>query len=318
MHPAGPHTRSPRHTVLLTFDVDSFTSWIGDLGQTNPGPLSRGDFSPIATRRVLRLLAAAHVKATFFVPGQAAATFPALVEDIAAAGHEVAAHGWWHERPATLTRDHERRLLDLALDALTKITGQPPRGHRAPGWDPSRDTAALLSDVGLRYDSSLMGDDYSPYWLRTGDSWGDTSPYRPGDVLNVVELPVAWHLDDVPYFEFVATAGTTLSGLRSPTDVATIWRDELNQQARQTLDTTLVFTMHPETIARGARIRVLEQLLDAVTTLPTAARRCTDHADDWSATTSPCLPDEYRRSAAWRSSRSAGPNGGAAGTPAPL
>lgn len=54
--------------------------------------------SPATTPRVLELLAAAGVRATFFVVGRKALQHPALVRDIAAAGHLVALHGFEHDR----------------------------------------------------------------------------------------------------------------------------------------------------------------------------------------------------------------------------
>jgi peptidoglycan/xylan/chitin deacetylase (PgdA/CDA1 family) len=51
---------------------------------------------PIATPRVLEILAQANVRATFFVKGEAADAYPELVQQVVAAGHEVASHGYRH------------------------------------------------------------------------------------------------------------------------------------------------------------------------------------------------------------------------------
>src|SRR5436305_1570572 len=54
--------------VALTFDFDACCAWIGSMGATSPSMVSRGEFGPIALRRVLALLDRYGVRATFFIP----------------------------------------------------------------------------------------------------------------------------------------------------------------------------------------------------------------------------------------------------------
>lgn len=87
---------------------------------------------PLSTPFFLRLLAARGVHATFFLLGVEAQRSPGLVRDIAAAGHEIAVHGWRH-RPLLLrgpraTHDDLAR----ARDTVADITGRPPRLFRPP------------------------------------------------------------------------------------------------------------------------------------------------------------------------------------------
>jgi peptidoglycan/xylan/chitin deacetylase (PgdA/CDA1 family) len=49
-----------------------------------------------------------------------------------------------------------------------QLAGVRPRGYRTPAWDNSPHTIALL-EHGFRYESSLMGRDFAPYWCRVGD-----------------------------------------------------------------------------------------------------------------------------------------------------
>ncbi|MQY35973.1 hypothetical protein SRB17_39690 [Streptomyces sp. RB17] len=87
---------------------------------------------PVSTPHFLRLLAARRVHATFFLLGQQAHRSPALVREIAAAGHEIGIHGWLH-RPLLLrgpraTYDDFAR----ARDTVASITGRQPTLFRPP------------------------------------------------------------------------------------------------------------------------------------------------------------------------------------------
>lgn len=66
-------------------------------------------------------------------------------------------------------REVERKNLDLGLEALEQVAGIHPKGYRSPAWDCSRNTVDLLIEYGFEYDSSCMGNDFYPYYLRKGD-----------------------------------------------------------------------------------------------------------------------------------------------------
>jgi peptidoglycan-N-acetylglucosamine deacetylase len=87
---------------------------------------------PASTPRFLSLLAERGVRATFFMLGMMAVEARELVAEIAAAGHEVAVHGWEHrmllKRPPRATVDDISRAHDL----LAELTGTPPRWYRPP------------------------------------------------------------------------------------------------------------------------------------------------------------------------------------------
>ena len=55
--------------VALTFDYDAMSNWIGSLGATSPGMISRGEFGAIAVRRILDQLDRRGIASTFFVTG---------------------------------------------------------------------------------------------------------------------------------------------------------------------------------------------------------------------------------------------------------
>ncbi len=89
--------------------------------------------SPEHTPRVLALLAAAGVKATFFVIGRKAAAHPELVREIAAAGHAIGVHGHTHDRFLTLrSPDTAGDDIAEAIATVEAITGARPTLFRPP------------------------------------------------------------------------------------------------------------------------------------------------------------------------------------------
>jgi peptidoglycan/xylan/chitin deacetylase (PgdA/CDA1 family) len=79
----------------------------------------------VNTRRLLESLARLNIHGTFFVLGWVAERFPALVREIAAGGHELACHSYWHRliyklEPADFKEDTRR-----AKDVIEQIAGQP-------------------------------------------------------------------------------------------------------------------------------------------------------------------------------------------------
>ena len=108
---------------------------------------------------LLELLAAHRARATFFVLGWIAERHPFLIKAIAAAGHEVASHGWDHRRVTEQTRQQFRESVRRSKSVLEHIVGESVIGFRAPSFSivPDREWALdLLVEEGYRYDSSLF------------------------------------------------------------------------------------------------------------------------------------------------------------------
>ena len=252
---------TPRATVCLSFDFDAISLWIGPMGATSPSMISRGEFGAVGVERILRLLSRENIRATFFVTGHTAETYPDHLRAIVTAGHEVGHHGYLHENPVGLTPDEERRVLARGLEALDSVAGIRPVGYRSPAWDNSPATIGLLLEHGFRYESSLMGDDFSPYWCRVGDEIVPDGPYRFGAASDLVELPVSWVLDDFPHFEYFR-AGTRFNpGLSAASKVEEIWSDEFAYMHRELDGGVFTLTMHPQVIGRGHRMLLLERLI---------------------------------------------------------
>lgn len=96
---------------------------------------------------------------TFFVLGWLAKNRPEVVQTIASAGHEIASHGFWHERVTGLDPDAFREDIRSSKQALENLTGAPVLGYRAPNFSivPGGEWAFdVLIEEGYRYDSSLF------------------------------------------------------------------------------------------------------------------------------------------------------------------
>jgi polysaccharide deacetylase family protein (PEP-CTERM system associated) len=96
---------------------------------------------------------------TFFVLGWIAEHRPEVVRDIAAAGHEIASHGFWHERVTALDRNAFREDVRTSKQTLEDLIGREVIGYRAPSFSivPGCEWAFdVLIEEGYRYDSSLF------------------------------------------------------------------------------------------------------------------------------------------------------------------
>lgn len=253
-------SRRPRVQVALTFDFDGVAPWL-QVTTSSPSFISRGELGPLGVERIRAVLGEFAIKASFFAPGHTALTYPESVEAIVSDGHEIGHHGWVHENLSPLSEPEERSVLERGLEALESVAGTRPKGFRAPGWDLSVRTIDLLIEHGFSYDSSMTGSDFRPYWCRSGDIASSDEPFVFGDEVDLVEVPVAWHLDDFPYFEFVPGI-TNLIGLRRTDEVLSIWKEELMFLIEHIGEGCMVLTMHPQSTGRGHRILLLRRFIE--------------------------------------------------------
>jgi peptidoglycan/xylan/chitin deacetylase (PgdA/CDA1 family) len=220
-------------SASLTIDVDGLAGLACRPGGPWDGRLtsrSEHEFVWRGLRRVADVLASRGAVATFYVPGATLEENPSAFAELVAAGHEIGHHGYAHLPTTSLDAGGERDELLRGLHALSRI-GVTPGGYRSPGWELTPATRDLLPELGFAWDSSLMADE---------------RPYRIGPI---VELPVHWRLDDVPYW----------TALRDPREVLAIWTAEHDHA-----DGHITYTIHPELTGRGHRLTLLEGLLDHV------------------------------------------------------
>lgn len=247
-------------TVFLTFDFDAQFLWIGSFRNVGLQSMSRGEYgAAVGVPRILELLAREGIPATFFIPGRVAETYPALVREIAAGGHAIGAHGYAHERWGELERDVERGILHRSRAALRDCIGQEVHGFRSPAWELNSWSCELLEEMGFRYDSTLMADDFRPYRLRKGDHIPPEGPLSFGPLSQIVEIPVAWELDDFPYFAHTHRS----QGLRDPDEVLWQWLAEYGYAAGLA-DSVFTLTLHPQVTGRGPRLEMLRKFIQCV------------------------------------------------------
>lgn len=197
-HPQGAAAHVISVDVEDYFHAESFAgvvpreAWDGCAGRVDAN-----------TRRLLELFAAHGVEATFFVLGWVADRYPALVRDIAAAGHELACHSYWHRLIPRLTpaefRDDTRR----AKDAIEQRAGAAIHGYRAPTYSVvagSLWALEVLAELGFTYDSSIYPIHHDRYGI-------PGAPRRPFLVRTasgtLVEYPIAtfrlWGRTNLPF-----------------------------------------------------------------------------------------------------------------------
>ncbi|MCF8466588.1 MAG: polysaccharide deacetylase [Sneathiella sp.] len=251
------------HIVCLSFDFDAVSSWIVN-GRSTPTMMSRGEFGAVGAPRVLSLLKKYDIASTWFIPGVTLQTYPEICEMVAAEGHEIGHHGWSHIPPANLPYEEERDQLALGNEAIERLCGQKARGYRSPSWDLSQHSVDLLLEQGFIYDSSMMGDDYTPYHVRKGDIIHPDARVEFGSPTELIEMPISWSTDDFPHFEYIRNKSSVTPGLRATDAVLDNWIGDF-EYLRETLDWgILTYTCHPFCIGRGHRMLMLEKLIIAL------------------------------------------------------
>jgi peptidoglycan/xylan/chitin deacetylase (PgdA/CDA1 family) len=235
-----------RACIALSFDCDHETFELG-AGGAAIGRLAWGEFGRrVGVPRILERLARHGVPASFFVPAVAALIDPDEPRRILDSGHEVGLHGYIHENTSLLDEGTERTLMLRARDTLEGILGQAPTGFRAANWDLSPHTIAIVREMGLLYDSSMMADD-ACYEIDL-----DGAPS------GVVEVPVEWSRDDAVYLLFNRVPATRPH--LAPNDVLAIFLQELDGAIAEGGVFQLV--MHPFVIGYRSRMIILDRVIE--------------------------------------------------------
>lgn len=135
--------------------------------------------------RILQLLEERGVQATFFTLGWIAERYPEMIRRIVAGGHELASHGFGHERATEQSREAFFADIQLAKIILEDISGQEVKGYRAPSF--SIGGANLwafecLERAGYRYSSSIYPIRHDHYGMPDGPRFAHA-------VRGLVELP---------------------------------------------------------------------------------------------------------------------------------
>lgn len=263
--------------ILCAFgvDMDAVAGWLGSYGGENsPVDISRGIFAgEVGTPRLLKLFEKYALPSTWFVPGHSIETFPDQFRQIVDAGHEVGLHGYSHENPIAMSQTQEAAVLDRCIDLIESVTKQPPRGYVAPWWEFSPVTHKLLLERGVRYDHSLMRDDFTVHRVRVGDTWTKVDysadaadwmkPLVRGEETDLIEIPANWYLDDLPPMMFIKTSASS-HGFVNPRQLEEIWRDQFDWVYRELDYGVFPFTIHPDVSGRPQVLLMLERMIEHI------------------------------------------------------
>jgi peptidoglycan/xylan/chitin deacetylase (PgdA/CDA1 family) len=190
-------------------------------------------------------------KVTFFIEAWNAETYPAMLQKLAAHGHDVALHGWRHELWGDLDPERQRNILQRSLAALGQI-GLRPCGFRPPGGSVGQDPSALLCEFGFTYYSA--------------------SNKQPGVEDGIAQIPFAWqHLDGVYLMPGGdAMVGTPIPGFPEAASLEGMQR-AFNRAIQESIQkgTHLTLVFHPWLLGQDPeRLRVLFELYDSAAQNP--------------------------------------------------
>lgn len=255
--PAWPHGR--QCAVALAFDLDGPT---GDA--MLDGSLSRnlryfteGAYGPWrALPRLLDLLKAHALTATFFVPTWVVLHWTSRCERILKEGHELAYHGHRHEVFKDCSLEQQRDIMGRSRDIFGSRLGVAPLGFRTPSGDWGDETADMLMEFGVIYSSSMRGDD-RPYFHRRADG-----------ARGLVEIPARWDIDDYTALAYFEDPDFPI-GLDRISDYRLVeknWCQEFRGYYRDGLCWTTIF--HPKVVAKPGRLRILEGLFQDINQHP--------------------------------------------------
>ena len=244
-----PWPNGARCAAAITFDMD--TDSLIHLEHPTDGyrrvsGLSMLKYGPeVAVPRILEAYKQLDIQQTFFVPAWCIENYPAAVKAMVDGGHEVAHHGYLHENPLDNNREEEHHWLRRSIKVIKNVTGQRPRGWRAPLYNFSDNSADLLIEEGFLYDASLMGDDI-PYVLKT-------------DKGELIELPSHWGMDDWP--QFVQSMDLDyMMPIKAASRGIEVFRDEF--EAQYEYGGLWVGVWHPFATGRLARWRKVVELIE--------------------------------------------------------
>ena len=171
---------------------------------------------------------------------------PKLAREIAARGHECAAHGITHTQQFHLSREDERKFILDGVELAEKLTGQHPVGYNTQGVWRSANTLSLLQELGFLYHI---------------DDFGRDEPYIvPVNGKPFVVMPYTRYLNDL--IHYVLQQGDLAGYERSLNEEFEALYAEAETRRRM-----MVISLHDK-LARPARVRILEAFIARVQARP--------------------------------------------------
>ena len=236
-----------RIAVMVTFDFDAELLRKSVIGKREIGfsDISRGKYGPDeGLARCLDMLKRHNLRTTFFVPGRIAECYPEQVKAIAAAGHELAYHGYLHEATVDMPASEEEANMAKSEALLEAVSGKKVVGYRGPLDLLPNCALPLMAKRGYLYGSTLKDCD-----------WAYLHEDYP-----IVELPTEPTLDDFSWFYFSYADEATITCSYPVDYVYDIWKDNFDELASEG-DKVFVLKLHPQLIGRSSRVRMLERFI---------------------------------------------------------
>ena len=236
-----------RVAVAFSLDVDNQTALLSssaDSTSISPLDMSIAEYGARqGIQRLTKIFDKYNVPATYFMPAISLKAAPEMADVIENSGaHEVALHGWVHEKAENVEADEMRELLIRSSEYLESVFGPKPVGFRAPAVIADH-TFPVLQELSLLYDSSLASDDVPFEIIMSGKPSG------------LIELPPSFNLED-------GQLDTMLNGYSngySPSDVLQIFEDEFDVAYEE--GTMVLIVLHPHITGRRSRATIIEKLI---------------------------------------------------------
>jgi len=173
---------------ILTVDLEDWFQWSLELfdGIRDREGIVRPTGRVVKNAQMLlSILEKYDTRATFFVLGTVAESFPSLISEICGHGHEIATHGYSHKLVYKQSEEEFREDLRMSLHVIESITGDKVWGYRAPYFSITEDSLwalKILREEGLKYDASVFPLKRKLYGVRDIDKI---------TIDKIVELPVS-------------------------------------------------------------------------------------------------------------------------------
>ena len=219
-----------------------------------PKTLSLGQYGMThGLPRILELLDEFGIRATFFVPGKTAETYPEAIREIAGQGHETACHGYEYENFSLFSYDEQERRIQKAVNAIEAACGKKPEGFRAPIGDLMLETLNIARKKGMKYSSDLFDDD-RPYFMDV-DKEGS----------QILQIPMQWANFDLPYFAFNYRPAFPFGQGRiaNYSNVLSNWKDEFTGHYNHHLCYTM--QLDPQTTGSPGRSEMVKDFFEFMT-----------------------------------------------------
>ena len=219
-----------------------------------PKTLSLGQYGMThGLPRILELLDEFGIRATFFVPGKTAETYPEAIREIVEQGHEIACHGYEYENFSLFSYDEQERRIQKAVNAIEAACGKKPEGFRAPIGDLMLETLNIARKKGMKYSSDLFDDD-RPYFMDV-DKEGN----------QILQIPMQWANFDLPYFAFNYRPAFPFGQGRiaNYSNVLSNWKDEFTGHYKHHLCYTM--QLDPQTTGSPGRSEMVREFFEFMT-----------------------------------------------------